>query len=75
MNDAAQQNAYVPAGDDMYVINYSGDTLGKEWVINAGQSAKRTRLYGDRVVVFSRTQLTTVNRTTYSVDTELSLSG
>lgn len=75
MNDAAQQNAYVPAGDDMYVINYSGDNLGKERVINAGQSAKRTRLYGDQVVVFSETQLTAVNRTTYSVDTELSLSG
>lgn len=75
MNDAAQQNAYVPAGDDMYVINYSGDTLGKERVINAGQSAKRTRLYGDQVIVFSETQLTAVNRTSYNVKTNISLSG
>ena len=75
MTDAAQQNAYVPAGDDMYVINYSGDTLGKESVINAGQSAKRTRLYGDQVVVFSETQLTALNRTSYNVKTNISLSG
>jgi uncharacterized secreted protein with C-terminal beta-propeller domain len=75
MNDAAQENAYVPAGDDMYVIDYSGDTLGRERVINAGQSAKRTRLYGNQVVVFSETQLTAVNRTSYDIQANLSLSG
>jgi uncharacterized secreted protein with C-terminal beta-propeller domain len=75
MNDAAQENAYVPAGDDMYVINYSGNTLREEQVIAAGRSAKRTRLYADQVVVFSETQLTAVNRTSYSVKTNISLSG
>jgi hypothetical protein len=75
LNDAAQENAYVPAGDDMYVIDYSGDTLGRERVINAGQSAKRTRLYGNQVVVFSETQLTAVNRTSYDIQANLSLSG
>ncbi|MFC7043848.1 beta-propeller domain-containing protein [Halonotius sp. GCM10025705] len=75
MNDAAQQNAYVPAGDDMYVINYSGSTLGKDQVIKTGQSAKRTRLYGDQIVVFSETQLTAVDRTSYNVKTNISLIG
>ena len=75
LNDAAQENAYVPAGDDMYVINYSGNTLREEQVIAAGRSAKRTRLYADQVVVFSETQLTAVNRTSYSVKTDISLSG
>jgi uncharacterized secreted protein with C-terminal beta-propeller domain len=73
MNDGVHQNAFIPAGDSMYVINYSSETLNQEKVIPAGQSAKRTRLYNDQVVVFSETQLTAFNRTSYSVETTVPL--
>jgi len=75
MNDTAHQNAYIPAGDSMYILNYSERTLTQEEVVPAGQSAKRTRLYNDQVVVFSETQLTAFNRTSYRVENRVSLTG
>jgi uncharacterized secreted protein with C-terminal beta-propeller domain len=75
MNDAVRQNAYIPAGDSMYILNYSERTLTQEEVVPAGQSAKRTRLYNDQVVVFSETQLTAFNRTSYAVENRVSLTG
>ena len=74
MNDPAYETAYIPAGDSMYAIEYSEKTLTEEAVVHAGQSAKRTRLYNDQVVVFSATQLTALNRTSYRVDATVSLS-
>jgi len=73
MNDPAQQTAYIPAGDSLYVTDYSQESLDQEVIIPAGQSAKRTRLYTDQVVVFSETRLTALNRTSHDVKTGISL--
>ena len=73
MTDSELNHAYVPAGDSLYVIDYSNRTVTREAVIELKSSVKRTRMYNDEMVVFSDTEIKVIDKGTYNVGETVTL--
>lgn len=65
IKDDEKSNAYIPAQNKVFVVDYSNNKLNLESKIDTGSSTKRTRLYEENIVVFSERDITNINRKTY----------
>jgi uncharacterized secreted protein with C-terminal beta-propeller domain len=67
MTDGELNHAYVPAGDSLYVVDYSNGTVTREAVVTLESNVKRTRMYGGELMVFSDAEIAVIDKGTYNV--------
>ena len=74
MNDDAAANAYIPAGNSLYVVDYDNSELQQEAKVRLDSTATRTRLYNDELLAFSDREVAVINKQDYNVTDTVTLT-